>query len=101
MTRQALSSNHYSHDDQVVDVMNYLYSNDRPAYDAIVAEFPEYEHTINEVFRRQASTDSWLDTDAAGVDPEYMMWVTDAIEAKSPVYWEDGEPWVGDSNDED
>ena len=95
MTRQALSSNHYSVDLQAVDAMNWIEAHEPAAYAAIIAEFPEFEsYTIPGLL-------SHFDTEAMGVDDEWGSWLVDAIEAKSSVYWEDGEPWIGESDDED
>ena len=81
-----LSINHYSVDDQVVDVVNYLTDADPDLLDRFVAEFPE--------FPELHWSGSWVDAEASGVDPEYMSWVADWIEANSPVFWFEGEPVI-------
>jgi len=85
-TRVALSDNHASHDIQMVDAMQYLALTAPAAFQQIVAEFPEWN---------QLRFDgAWVDAAAMGVDPEWPMWLTDAIEATGHVVWEDGEPWT-------
>lgn len=91
----ALSSNHFSHDDQVADVLRKLTHSTviehRLMADACMIEFPEYN--------RLTWSGSWVDTEASGVDPDYMSWVTDWIENNTPVFWEDGEPWLPEDTD--
>lgn len=83
--RNTVSSNHFSHDQQVSDALDYLRHNYPDDYATVVREFPECESLVWE--------GSWLDVDAMGVDIEYSSWLCDAIEATGRVYWEDGEPW--------
>lgn len=87
-TRNSLSSGHFSHDIQIADVISYLSLVDE--YAATMArfceEFPEYNGL--------AWSGSWVDWEASGVDAEFMSWVCDWIESNTPVYWEDGEPWL-------
>lgn len=82
MVHYGLSSNAFSHDTQVSDAINYLTPSERLEFHG---EFPEYESLI--------WSGSWVDTDASGVDQEYMQWVTDWIEQNTSIRWEDGEPW--------
>lgn len=80
----ALSSNHYSHDQQVSDVLDFLLKDDRELEEEFTRQFPEYTFL------------TWGgggDAHASNVDPEYMQWITEWIEANTDVYWEDGEPW--------
>lgn len=86
--RIALSSGHFSHDDQVADVLSYLSGVEdfKATTDRFCEEFPEYN--------RLEWSGSWVDCEASNVDAEYMSWVTDWLEANTPVYWEDGEPWL-------
>jgi hypothetical protein len=86
--RQSLSSGHFSHDDQMIDALNFLYREFPEDYATIIAKFPEMAEG------RSIWSGSWLDTEAMGVDAEYSSWVVDAIEATGRVYWEDGEPWA-------
>jgi len=91
-----LSSNGFSHDLQVQDVMNYLRLNDVANYVAIKREFPE-----NMIF---ADRSSQLDTEAMGVDIEWSCWLTDKIEQDTNVEWWEGEPVImedGDRDDDD
>ena len=86
--RNALSSGHFSHDDQIADVLSYLSGVEafKATMDRFCEEFPEYNDLV--------WSGSWVDWEASGVDVEYMLWVCDWIESNTPVYWEDGEPWV-------
>lgn len=94
--RVALSNNHSSVDDQIADVVSWL-SND-PAHAGMMErqftqkDFPEYNKLTWE--------GSWVDTEASGVDADYMSWVVDWVEANTLVYWEDGEPWIGEDINE-
>lgn len=90
MCRQAISDSHWSHDDQVADVMRWLAHNAPNDYSYLVEQFPGFHALV--------WSGAWVDTVASAVDPEYMCWVTDAIEADTPVFWEDGEPWVTDDS---
>lgn len=90
---KALSSNSYSHDDQVADVVSFLSQHDDTGLQALMqdkflAEFPEYN--------RLTWSGSWVDHEASGVDPDYMSWVTDWLEEHTPVTWDEGEPWMAD-----
>lgn len=92
-TRTPISSNHWSTDSQAVDAMTWLHTNHRDVWDGLIDEFDDYE-TLIERQRELDSEWAWLDTDALGVDPDYMSWLVDAIEATGLVIWEDGEPWA-------
>ena len=35
------------------------------------------------------------------IDPEYGCWLIDAIENTGLVWWEDGEPWAGERNEDE
>ncbi len=93
----ALSSNHFSHDDQVADVLSYLSHTDdatlRGLADDFLREFPEYNSL--------EWSGSWVDAEASGVDPEYMSWAADWIENNTPVFWSDGEPFLPEEGDEE
>lgn len=85
----AVSSNQFATDTQIADALSYLSNSTNPALralsDRFVGEFPEY-NTLK-------WAGSWVDPGASGVDPDYMMWVADWIEANTPISWEEGEPW--------
>lgn len=95
--RHALSSNHFSVDDQTADALSFLSNATDPDLrakaDEFTREFPEYN--------RLTWSGSWVDAEASGVDVEYMDWVRDWIENNTPVYWEDGEPFIGDDEGDD
>lgn len=79
-----ISSNHFSHDEQVLDALNYLRVRHVDAYCTVRRDFPE-----NIVF-----DGGWFNTEAMDVEPEWSSWLADAIEATGLVTWEDGEPWA-------
>lgn len=83
--RKALSSNAFSHDDQIADVLSYASTAYPETMDRFTSDFPEYNHL--------EWSGSWVDTQASGVDPDYMSWVADWVEANLPVVWDDGEPF--------
>jgi hypothetical protein len=90
----SLSANHESHDDQIADVVSFL--SQYPEYQTLMdaeflAAFPEYNSLT--------WFGSWMDAEASGVDPDYMSWVADWIEANTPVRWEDGEPFLPEKDD--
>ena len=96
-----LSSNAFSVDDQTADVLSYLSSAPLNADESdkyagtmarFVAEFPEYNSLT--------WSGSWVDTEASGVDPEYMSWVRDWIEANTDVTWFEGEPVIFEESDD-
>lgn len=83
------SSGHFSHDDQVADVVSWFSLH--PDYQTFMdedfsSEFPEYNYL--------KWSGSWVDWEESGVDAEYMSWVTDYLEQHLPVLWEDGEPVI-------
>lgn len=91
----ALSSNHFSVDDQIADVISYLSLSDiyiRTMEDEFTSEFPEYNSLV--------WSGSWVDTEASGVDADYMSWVADWLEAHTPVMWSDGEPYLIEEDDD-
>jgi hypothetical protein len=75
---------------QVGHVVAHLRHLDVSAYDAVLAQFPEFDTLV--------WCGGWVDFEASNVDPEYMCWVADCIESVSLVYWEDGEPWWADNS---
>lgn len=83
-----VSSNAFSVDDQIRDAINALSADDRARFNA---EYPEWD-TL-------AWSGSWVDTDASGVDVEYTSWVADWLEANTPIFWEEGEPWMAEDTD--
>ncbi len=90
-----ISSNHFSHDQQLADAMAWLAGFHPDAYAALMVEYPEWETRKWEMFGSQ------LDCEAMGVDVEWAMWLTDAVEATDLVMWSDGEPWVGPFDHDD
>jgi hypothetical protein len=87
---ETLSNNHLSHDQQVADAMAYLALTHPQHFASIVADFPEWANVQFD--------GSWINTTAMGVDPEWPMWLTDAIEQTGRVRWDDGEPWAVKEN---
>lgn len=81
--RDSLSSNHFGHEGQLTDALNWLQTNNPVHFKAFVEEFPEWEDI-------QMYADCTIDE----LDPEWSMWATDWLEANTVIYWEDGEPWV-------
>jgi len=91
-----LSSNHYSTDDQIADVVSFLSNDD--TYSTLmdtrfIAEFPEYNELV--------WSGSWVDTESSNVDLEYMSWVAEWLENYTPVFWEEGEPYMAEPDDID
>lgn len=82
----SISSGHYSHDQQVLDAMNYLENYQGEAHMEITKKFPEW---INRKWNG-----AWIDTEAMNVDHEWSSWLTDAIENTGFVTWIDGEPYA-------
>lgn len=82
-----ISSNHWSHDTQVSDAMNWLRVN-----------HPAEWSTINRDFDGIVSLSSNFTEfceQYPDVDPEHGSWLADAIEDTGLVQWIDGEPYVG------
>jgi len=86
--RDALSSNHYSVDGQLDDVIGYLDTCRPTIFAAMVAAFPEIPT------RTMGEHSSWFDTEAMGVDQEWSSWLIDWIESNVNILWDDGEPWL-------
>ena len=82
-----ISSNGYSHDQQVHDALAYLEHNHEDVYLKLLREFPEASPS------RLIWEGSWFNTERMGVDVEWSSWLCDAIENTGLVTWEDGEPW--------
>lgn len=82
---EPISSDHYSHDQQVMDALSYLESFYPADYVAVVQALPELESV--------QWAGSWFDVEAMNVDPEFSSWAADAIEETGRVFWEEGEPW--------
>ncbi len=87
MTRCSISSNHHSFDIQISDAMK-VFRAMADAFDVNLfhSDFPEYDNL--------KWAGSWVNTEVSDVDPEYMHWVADWLESHTPIYWEDGEPWL-------
>lgn len=83
-----LSSGHWSHDQQVEDAVRYMRHAGITFYLATLEdfeyEFPEFDSLV--------WSGSWVDAEESGVDPDYMHYVCDWIEAHTMIVWEDGEP---------
>lgn len=92
MSRVALSSNAFSVDDQTADVLSWLSNSDNATHrnlmDRFVSAFPEYNSLI--------WGGAWVDTEASGVDPEFMSWARDWLEESGLVEWVEGEPYLVD-----
>jgi len=90
--RTTVSSNSFSHDQQVDDAWGWLRGEmAEDDFDLLVKKFPEMEGvypTTGIIW-----SGSWFDTEAMGVDAEYTSWVADALENTGRIYWEDGEPY--------
>lgn len=82
MSRHQLSNNSFSHDTQVQDAMAYL---DEQQKEEFLKRFPEWDTLV--------WSGANVDWHASAIDPDYMSWVTDWLEAETEIYWEDGEPW--------
>lgn len=85
-----ISSNNASFDQQVVEALDYLRGSHAEAYCEVRRMFPE---------NILMDGGAWADTDAMGVDDEFMSWLADAIEATGRVVWEEGEPWAVEADD--
>lgn len=82
---EPLSSNHFSHDLQVLDVLNWMETEFPEEFAIIQSQFPEVANIIME--------GAWFDTKAMGVDVEWSSWLTDEIEQTCFVVWWEGEPF--------
>jgi hypothetical protein len=91
-----LSDNHLSLDNQIDSAVTYLTHAPELADVAIAfrVEFPEYAHLIWQ------EGGAWISIKASDVDSEFMSWVCDWIEANTPIFWEEGEPWLPEPGDE-
>lgn len=86
MEREYLSSNHFSHEGQVRDVLRWMQREEKETYSNFAYEHPEWE-------RMERGEDIQIGGEALGdLDPEWWHWVTDWIEANTNVVWDDGEP---------
>jgi hypothetical protein len=82
---ESVSSNHFSHDQQVMDALDYLRFHMTQTFEEIRVNFPEIDNVV--------WSGSWFDCAAMNVDPEYTSWLADAIVETGFIYWEEGEPW--------
>jgi hypothetical protein len=72
--RTTVSSNSFSHDQQVDDAWGWLRGEmSEDDWDLLVERFPEMERGI-------VWSGSYFDTEAMGVDVEYTSWVADALD---------------------
>jgi hypothetical protein len=83
---KAISDSHLAHDQQIADAMAYLALCHPAEFTKILVDFPEW---IAVEFNG-ACIDWWT----MGVDPDWSMWLTDAIERGGRIRWDDGEPWT-------
>lgn len=78
----SISSNSFSHDQQIADTMEYL----------------KHNHFETYVEIRHAFSAEWTGVDwmvfGCPQDPEYGSWLCDAIEETGLVLWWEGEPFV-------
>jgi hypothetical protein len=90
-----LSNNHLSLDNQIDSAVTYLWHAPELTRQArqFRDAFPEYAHLV----WQEAS--AWIDAEASKVDPEFMSWVADWIERFTPIFWEEGEPWLPEPGD--
>lgn len=87
--RESLSSGHFSTDLQLEDAVSFLEHNLPAIFAEFLEAFPEWEtRTMGD------GHSSWFDVETMGVDAEWSSWAVDWVENHSPVWWEDGEPWV-------
>lgn len=82
-SRQSLSNNHFGHDSQVADVLDYLQRNEPSVFNQFIAEFPEWDDVKGDMTTIQEEC-----------DPDWTSWAADWIEDTTAIYWEDGEPWI-------
>lgn len=93
-TRESLSSNHFSVDTQVTDVVKYLNDHHPGLAIAFFAAFPDYAKWQQALMANAPLSQVYEgDTD---LDPEYSSWLVEWIEKNTSVYWEEGEPWIND-----
>jgi len=85
MRYETVSSNALSFDTQVSDALNYLRVQWPETYAGIIGQFAEYPDLV--------WSGAWVDTDASGVDPDYMSHLADALEWTGYIMWDDGEPY--------
>lgn len=77
-----VSSNHFSHDQQVWDALQYLKENHHENYLEIRVHLSAEYHCGEWVLY------------GATQDPEYGSWLCDAIEDTGIIEWWEGEPFV-------
>ena len=87
-----ISSNYWSTDIQVCDAMIWLRLNHPEEHATIERKFPILSLPYGEC---------WFADAYPEIDPEYGSWLIDAIEATGLVWWEDGEPWAGERNEDE
>lgn len=91
--REAISSNRWTLDIQVMDVIWWMRNIDQPdnrVRDRFNEEFPEWDGLRWEESRiAEAQPFGLIDLD------DYIPQVVDWLELNTDAYWEDGEPWFG------
>jgi hypothetical protein len=85
---EAISHNGFSVDLQLKDAVKFVAAEFPALYDEFLRSFPEWERVI---FPDQSA---WIDWEEMGVDVEWSSWAVDWIEQNTPIYWEEGEPWI-------
>lgn len=98
--RVPLSSNQWSVDLQVVDVVDWLNADETPrseAYEKFVEDFPEFQNVVE---RQVDLNPNWhtFDLEDLGLDIQWVSWLVESLESTGLVWWEEGEPWA---NEED
>lgn len=78
----SISSNKFSHDQQVWDAFNYLEEK----------HWEDFYH-IRSYFRATWTGIDWV-IGGCPQDPEYSSWLCDAIEETGLILWWEGEPFV-------
>ena len=80
--RNTISSDQFSHDLQIEDVLDWLEPETREAFGQ---QFPEFDNPVWNCTQ--------LNYAAMGCDSEITQRAANWIEANTPVYWDEGEPW--------
>lgn len=91
VTYNYLSSNSFSHDSQLDDVLDYLRNWNEEQYNNLLHAFPEVDSRVLD--------GAYFDVEAMGVDQEWSAWVTDWVENNTKVMWVDGEPVIREADD--
>ena len=100
--RESLSSNHFSNDQQLADVVSYMEHHLPEKHVEFLARYPEWPKlgfigTSSSLDYLPVTRDG-IDYYEGDLDVEATCWMVDWIEANTEVYWEDGEPWIGNND---